>query len=459
MMRAKILGVCMFVLLMGGCTTSRLGKAEKLLEQKEYVQAIRTYLRMLDPHLRDGKRYIYYDREVIVGISNVYWNMQRYEMAIKILNMVVEKEPTYGKALFHLGLCYEGLGMEEDAIDVYHRYPYLSASDPYRQVLRGRLDWNIRRKVAREIQYALQNESQLDIDYFPENSVAVLYFLSVSDDPQWIPLQKGLAEMIITDLSQVEELTVIERLRLSKLMEELRLSASGLIEEDTAPRLGKLMGARYMVKGSYMVMEDLRMTLDTGIYESDKIYLPTSANFEGNLTRLFQIEKEIVLRILDYFGIELTPLQRERILRIPTQDMVAFISYCRGLDALDRDNFKLAREFFMEAVRLDNNFEMAKDYLMTDQVWNATHSQNLVRVYREVAQIIEEAPQGQAEVVYTPPEALVSTWYRLQWMGRYQNAGFLPGGETRKSFQEAEFYGAPVLPRRIGEPPAPGSTE
>ena len=455
MMRFRIFGIFLAVAILGGCATSRYRPAEKLLERREYNQAIRAYLRLLDPHIRDGIRYIYYDKEAAIGVGRVYWHMQRYQTAALIFDMVVEKEPTSGRALYHLGMCYEGMGNEDDAIKIYKKFIDVPTSDPYRHVLKGRLDWNVRRKVTRQIQYALQNEAQLNVIDFPVNSVAVLYFLSLSDDPQWAPLQKGLAEMIITDLSQVEELTVIERLMLSKLMEELRLSTSGLIDENTAPRLGKLLGARNIVKGSYMVMPDMKMTLDAGIYEADRIFLPMTANFEGVLTRLFQMEKELVLRILDYFGIELTPLQRERLLQIPTENMVAFMSYCHGLDALDRGNFREATEFFQEAVRLDNGFQMARDYLMPDKIWEATHNRNLIRVNYEVADLIKTTPRGRTELMYTPPEDLVSTWNRLRWIGVYQNAGFLPGTETRKSFQEADFHRAPLLPERIGEPPAP----
>ncbi len=453
-MRMRILSSFILILLVAGCAPSRYRQAEKAIKRNEYENAIRQYFKLLDPHVRNGKQYLYYDREAYTGIGFVYWKMQRFSTAIKILKTVVDKDPSFGKAKFYLGLSYEGLGNDDDAIEVYKKYPVLSSNDPYKQVLAGRLDWIVRRKITRDIQLAIQQESQLDIAVLPDKSIAVLYFLSLNEDTQWQPLQKGLAEMMISDLSQVEELQVVERLRLHYLMEELKMNAAGLLEKNTAPRLGKLLGTKTLVKGSYMIMPDMKMTLDANIYETENIFLPTAVNFEESLTRIFQIEKELVLRIIDYFGIELTRQQRDLILKIPTENLMAFMNYCNGLMALDEGNFELSQEFFQEAVRLDGDFQLAKDKVIASPVWNITHNSNLVRVQYDVAELILNMPKIGGELAYTPPD-IVSTWNRLVWMGKFQDAGFLPGNETRESFQEADTRGAPVLPIELEGPPTP----
>ena len=59
------------------------------------------------------------------------------------------------------------------------------------------------------------------------NTVAVLYFLDRTGKPDLDPLQKGLTVMLITDLSKVKSLTVVERVRLQAVAEELKLGVSG----------------------------------------------------------------------------------------------------------------------------------------------------------------------------------------------------------------------------------------
>ena len=237
-MKLNMIIIFICLILLGGCATSPYRIAEEYVENMEFDRAVREYVLMLDPHTRDGKNYIYYDREILTRIGAAYWQKQSYETAIKILRIVTEKDPEFGKALYYLVMSHEALGDEDQAIQISKGYTTLSTSDPFRRVLFGRVDYLIRRKIDREIQAALQNEALLQIADFPEKSVAVLYFLDFSDDPQWAPLQKGLAEMLITDLSQAEELKVIERLRLNGLMEELQLSATGLMDEQTATLFG-----------------------------------------------------------------------------------------------------------------------------------------------------------------------------------------------------------------------------
>ena len=454
-MKTQWLGALVIVALLSGCATSRMGEAERLIKKERYDEAVRVYLRELEPHVKDGKRLVYYDREIITGLGEAYWLMQRYETASKILLSVIEKEPYYGKAQFYYGLCMEQMADDQKALDIYRKYPRLPGSDPYRYVMAGRLDWLTRRLITREVQAALRDESSLSNTTLPSNSVAVLYFMSQSEDPQWAPLQKGLAEMISNDLAQSGELRVVERLRLNYLMEELRMDVAGISEESSQTRLGKLLGANTLVKGSYMVLPDLKMTLDAGIFQNSAAAFPKPASFEGNLARLFQMEKQLVLEVFDYFGIQLTLEARERILQIPTEDMEAFMHYCLGLDALDRMDFEGAQRSFQKAVTIDPTFQMARDYLVPAKVWEFTHSQNVVRLQRDVVQFVERLPRGGPERLLRPEEGLVSAWKRLQRLSAYQGAGFLPGNDTREGFQEADDKGARVLPETLGVPPNP----
>jgi len=444
-----------FLLLTGGCATSRYEAPEEYLKQRDYNQAIRSYLQLLNPHIRNGKRYIYYDREAVTGIGVAYWNLKNYRTAVKILSLVHKKDPSFGKPVFYLGLSMEAMGDDNRAMKYYTQYLDVNPYDPYRQVLMGRLDYLVKRQITRDVQTALQNETELDLASFPEKSLAVLYFMNVSDDPQWKSLQKGLAEMLITDLSQVEELSVVERLRLNAIVDELRLGSTGLVDQQTAPRLGKLLGARYLIKGSYMILPSMKLTMDANIFKADEIFLPTNLDFEGTLSQLFRIEKNLVLQILDYFGIQISIEQREKILEIPTDNIMAFISYCWGLDALDRDDYETAQDYFKEALGYDGNFQMARDRLMSPRIWQATHLQVPTRVSYEVSELIQTTPEGSAKMAYTPPPALLSPWNRLQRMSLQQNAGFIPGNDTRESFIEASVGGAEIIPELLITPPAP----
>ena len=85
-------------------------------------------------------------------------------------------------------------------------------------------------------------------------TIAFLYFEnnSLVDREELEPLSKGLADMFITEFSKLNNLKVVERARLEKLLQEMAIGQSGILEESSAQQVGKMLGAQYLVFGSFM---------------------------------------------------------------------------------------------------------------------------------------------------------------------------------------------------------------
>src|SRR4030066_484634 len=84
-----------------------------------------------------------------------------------------------------------------------------------------------------------------------KNTLAVLYFQNKTGQMELDPLQKGLTLMLITDLSGVKDLQLLERGRLQALIEEMGLAGSVVVEVGSAPRLGQFAGAPGLGSGPY----------------------------------------------------------------------------------------------------------------------------------------------------------------------------------------------------------------
>jgi len=82
-------------------------------------------------------------------------------------------------------------------------------------------------------------------------TLAVLYFDYGGKDASLEPLRQGLAQMLISDLGALDAVKVVERERLQDILKEQKLGTSGKVDARTAARIGKLLGARYLVFGSY----------------------------------------------------------------------------------------------------------------------------------------------------------------------------------------------------------------
>lgn len=85
--------------------------------------------------------------------------------------------------------------------------------------------------------------------------IAVLYFDNNSwgkDAADYEGVGKGIADMLVTDMASNPNLTVVERERIQSLLVEQNLTKEKTIAPETAIRLGRIIGAQYMITGGFM---------------------------------------------------------------------------------------------------------------------------------------------------------------------------------------------------------------
>lgn len=85
------------------------------------------------------------------------------------------------------------------------------------------------------------------------NTVAVLYFEN-GGGSGYDALKVGLAQLLINDLVTTEGVKVVERTDLQRILDELQLGHSGVADPETAAKVGKLLGAQWLVLGTYFEM-------------------------------------------------------------------------------------------------------------------------------------------------------------------------------------------------------------
>ncbi len=86
-------------------------------------------------------------------------------------------------------------------------------------------------------------------------TVAVMYFGNGAigaEHHDLAPLSRGIADLLITELSGNASIRVVERDQLQRLMEEQNLSASDRVSRETAVRMGEILGAHHMIFGGFV---------------------------------------------------------------------------------------------------------------------------------------------------------------------------------------------------------------
>ena len=114
-------------------------------------------------------------------------------------------------------------------------------------------------------------------------TVAVLYFTNgaIGNNAEYAPLSKGLAEMLITELAANTNIRVVERDRLQALLAEQDLGASGRVEEQTAAKLGKTLGALHMLMGSFVIDTKDRIRMDVRAINTETSELEYATSVTG----------------------------------------------------------------------------------------------------------------------------------------------------------------------------------
>ncbi|MFZ5518558.1 MAG: CsgG/HfaB family protein [Candidatus Zhuqueibacterota bacterium] len=80
-------------------------------------------------------------------------------------------------------------------------------------------------------------------------TVAVVDFKNNTSAMRHDRLEKSVPEMLKTELSQYQEVIVVERSKIESILREQALGQTGVIENATAQEVGRLAGAKYIITG------------------------------------------------------------------------------------------------------------------------------------------------------------------------------------------------------------------
>jgi len=211
---------------------------------------------------------------------------------------------------------------------------------------------------AREV---ISGEKSLETSAAP-NTLSVLYFENLTGDSRLDPFQKGLTVMLLTDLSKVKQLTVLERVKLEALRQELKLGVSGLVDQKTAPKLGKLMGTEYLVGGKIDLakMAD-QFSIDSLMFNVPHENIDLKTEVQGELlNNFFTMEKELLFAIIAHFNIKLTEKEREGLMEVPTHSLPALMQLFRGVELSDQGKYQQAAQAYETAMQEDPEFGLAQ---------------------------------------------------------------------------------------------------
>jgi len=129
---------------------------------------------------------------------------------------------------------------------------------------------------------------------------------SVVDKGKMNPLKKGIADILITDLSKIRAFKVIGRERLNDVMDELSIKQTNAIDSLNVQKIGKLLGARTLLQGSFVNLFGNQIRVVLRVVETETRRTLMSEEVTGKVENLFDIIKDLVVKVSKELDIQLT---------------------------------------------------------------------------------------------------------------------------------------------------------
>lgn len=191
------------------------------------------------------------------------------------------------------------------------------------------------------------------------------------------PWEVGLSSMLTTDIESIGMFNIISKERMKDVMKEQEIQMTGLVEEKDIVKVGKLVGASYILAGSFTEMNGM-MRIESQVYSVEKgIQLGTAA-VTGKTGDFFELEKQLVTKVTDFLNVILTESEQVIIkAKVETKSVEASLSNYKGEielmkakeleDTGKKDEAlklkQVAKEEFQKALKEDPNYEKAKQNL------------------------------------------------------------------------------------------------
>ena len=299
------------------------------------------------------------DTDTATRLGIAYFMAGRHEDARRTLSAAVDAGATDGAAYLYLGLANEELEDFEAARAAYDSYLRTGTSSRVKGEIRGRLALVARKELQQQARLALQQERVLSDQPPTPRTIAVLPFRISGLGEELQPLQTALADMIITDLGLSNALQSLERVRVQSLIDEMVLTQAGFTTQETGARMGRMLKAEHVVQGS-ITGAGSEIIVGATVLGTESRQTRGEVSQSGVVDAIFDIEKRVVFGILDALNVQLTASEREAITNNRTSNLVAFLTYGRGLQALDRGDYNEAMSQFRQASAADPGFGAAR---------------------------------------------------------------------------------------------------
>ncbi|MFZ4619644.1 MAG: CsgG/HfaB family protein [Bacteroidota bacterium] len=207
-------------------------------------------------------------------------------------------------------------------------------------------------------------------------TIAVLYFEnnSVVDREKLDPLKKGLADMMITEMTKVKGIKVVERQRIQSIIEELNLNETDMVDKTTTQKMGKLLGAKVMLFGGFSNLFNDQLRIDIRIVRTETGETLKAEYETGELEEFLTMLQSLVKKIAEDLEVKMSSEDEDRLEASKDGNFTGYVTYAKALNFEDQGKklekqgkksdaktaYESARSMYQKAFDESEGYEPAK---------------------------------------------------------------------------------------------------
>ena len=213
-------------------------------------------------------------------------------------------------------------------------------------------------------------------------SIAVLPFDNLSEEKENAYFADGIQGDILTNLSKIGDLKVISR----RSVMSYRGKTSNVRE------IGKTLGVSTVLEGNVRRVGN-RVRVNVELINAENEQAIWAENYDRDLTDVLAIQTDLAKKIVSELQAKLSPAEKERIERKPTENSEAYLAFvqARNLQSAYEDlgRLKQSEQLFERAVELDPRYALALSRYSQLQSW-VVHQFEGTPARREKARTLAE---------------------------------------------------------------------
>src|SRR5213595_3643731 len=277
-----------------------------------------------------------------------------------------------------------------------------------------------------------------------DKSIAVLPFENLSDDKENAFFADGIQDDILTNLSKIGELKVISRTSVMPY----RGKATNVRD------IGKQLGVSNILEGSVRRSGN-KVRVNVQLIDANSDEHVWASDYDRDITDVFAIQTDLAQKISDALQAKLSPAEKSRMERKPTENGEAYLAFVQAHDLQnefeDLEKLKQSEQLYARAIQLDPKFALAIARYSQLESWIVHTFERTTERRQKARALAQRALQLQPDL----PEAHLAMGFSLYY-GDNDFEGALKEFEIaqRDLPNEAEDYLAlGSIQRRLGKWP------